>query len=913
MARYYRTSGIQPVDFVYNQPTEFMYQVLKEQDAKVNQLQDQQYLFETTAGNVPLQVLSEYRDTASKAVEPYMNRINEYASILNNGDAKEYLRQQGTLRRLGQDLNKELTTGNTGRLVQNTQAYNEYVKRVQADKNIDPALRESFLNSRYSPDGYIRNQIQNTVSSGALSLPEIPNFYDVKKDLLETAQKLGIDKNYVEEIVRQGPNALPGYFTKNKITKDGVNPEQAAAAFSAILNDPRYIAGEDFRDNYLGQRYVQAGKDLSGNPLYLANEGYVNNRLNNVAKNYGYETVQDHLGSIQKNYQDKADQLMDLLMSKKITQKQYNERSKTLLDNLSNESAPIKREYDIARNLASFTSNTNDAVLGRDLRRRELMSYANAVTPGDVTKLETEYIKDYLTQMRTQYSYDLGKIGAKHKNDLDLTKLKHANALDLEDRKQQGRLGLELLRQAGDVDTSSSSGKGSAQVKAMSQLTEGTGMFFEKPVEQKTYTSMQTDKNAANERIKKIDTELQTANLTPQRKAELIREKTDRQNSINNNNIQIEQFLERNPNFFVSLENEYKGDIKKLNDERGKTWRGRGGYNDAYTGKIDNVWNDTSLQKVIMNNGLINSKAELASLIGVGENLLMDQDVQFAQKMFNNLKSDEVSNYGLDNSFVKSLKPSSERRRDSEKLLSDFNTDLNNNVNIGRTSSPVRHVNINNIEQKNTVNNSLKGVNVGLNDIYGRPIEAVIDGKTYNTSDGLVNALGGDITSVLSGNVGFEPTENGTTIFTIPVNSTFKYHTVNANGKKDKTTDTGTKAVRIEVPNDRITNLPALLSNPKDAVATAVNSYYLVPNLLPLRKFMDNLDYQPVNELSKRIGNYNIHGVKNYDSMGDTGYNFTITDVNTGQPVTFPSGSTVLPAKSVDRAIDVILQTVLNK
>ena len=267
----------------------------------------------------------------------------------------------------------------------------------------------------------------------------------------------------------------------------------------------------------------------------------------------------------------------------------------------------------------------------------------------------------------------------------------------------------------------------------------------------------------------------------------------------------------------------------------------------------------------------------------------------------------------MDNGFIKSLKPSSERRRDSEKLLSDFNNDLNNNVNIGKVSSPVRHVNINNIEQKNAVNNSLRGVNVGLNDVYGRPIEAVIDGKTYNTSDGLINALGGDISNILTGNVGFEPTENGTTIFTIPVNSTFKYHTVNSNGKKDKTTETGTKAVRIEVPNDRITNLPALLSNPKDAVATAVNSYYLVPNLLPLRKFMDDLDYQPVNELTKRVGNYNIHGVKNYDSMGDTGYNFTVTDVNTGKAIPFSSNSTVLSAKSVDRAIDVILQDIINK
>ncbi|GHV41737.1 hypothetical protein FACS1894179_10090 [Bacteroidia bacterium] len=171
--------------FVYEQPTELMHQVLKDQNSRIDAMIAQQDLIYTTAGNISMQVLEEYRDATIKAVQPILKKNDEIADIINDGDAKEYLRQAPTaLRKLGQDLTREMTTGEVGRFIRNTKTFQEWQTKQLENRNIDPTSRQKILNSRYDPSNPngLYHIIKRSVVSGNLYLPEIPLGYDAQNE-----------------------------------------------------------------------------------------------------------------------------------------------------------------------------------------------------------------------------------------------------------------------------------------------------------------------------------------------------------------------------------------------------------------------------------------------------------------------------------------------------------------------------------------------------------------------------------------------------------------------------------------------------------------------------------------------------------------------------------------------------------
>lgn len=250
MARFYRTAGANPLDYMYRMNTPLMERVIQTNDQYITQHLD------TTA---KLGQLASYNhlvgdeEDAKKITEAYMKEVDAISDAIRK-DPANWRRQADPIRNLGRKLQDDYTTGAIGKQIANFNKrkadFDALDKQVElyhtsgGTKGVSPqraALAKQHWDSKFTKTGYDpTNPSKYNLYSGGTLMDDI----NIRKRLSEEFDKLkadGIIKT------RKGLTGTEEYFNEQTQKWEGLRPEKILG----LVTDR--LAGDDQLIDYLRQ------------------------------------------------------------------------------------------------------------------------------------------------------------------------------------------------------------------------------------------------------------------------------------------------------------------------------------------------------------------------------------------------------------------------------------------------------------------------------------------------------------------------------------------------------------------------------------------------------------------------------------------------------------------------------------
>jgi hypothetical protein len=379
MAGYYRqTMPNIPMDFAPQQNTQLMMQasmMATQQVQQAQQIEDHynELLMQTVSNADPA-----FRDAIREKLDPYNQQIEQYAELFNQGNYQAYRKQtpQG-LRQIGKQLTNEMMStevGSLGHHVRGSQQLQAFWKSFE-EKNVDPSLRSIAMQS-YT-DGKLKGMIDDYISgkSSSLNLPNAPEFFDKKAELLKLLKDRGLDERQIEAVVNSD---LPGYLKTQTTSTKFVPPEELALIIQSVWDDPRNQAVEHFHQ-MIGSDYNPIAMDGLGNMMYEATSQSIVNGMNEFASSMGYESFADVERKLQEKYLPKLQAATTEAQAQKIAQE------------MQTEMLPfIQKQQEL-----QLTSNPNNAVSSANQRYRAWQQLGTALSPVQQTQ-KSDYKSDVI-------------------------------------------------------------------------------------------------------------------------------------------------------------------------------------------------------------------------------------------------------------------------------------------------------------------------------------------------------------------------------------------------------------------------------------------------------------------------------------------------------------------------------------
>lgn len=201
MARYYRTSSANPMDYMYNLPTEMMGTVLQNEDFQINNIVNTADLIGSSVLKVPH--LTQDKDLLEERQKYYQDKTDGITkSILESGPGS-WKKYQGTIKEMGRELQQDMTTGNLSKIQSSYNTLQEYQKRYEKaleKGDISRTEYEAILNAQlknYEGISKSGTGLQLEAMTNSVNLAEeFQKFVKNKKASGELNQTVNIDAIY---------------------------------------------------------------------------------------------------------------------------------------------------------------------------------------------------------------------------------------------------------------------------------------------------------------------------------------------------------------------------------------------------------------------------------------------------------------------------------------------------------------------------------------------------------------------------------------------------------------------------------------------------------------------------------------------------------------------------------------------
>lgn len=245
MARFFRTSGAMPIDFMSRLNTPLMEAVISKND---------QYITESLAGAAQLGqaassfgYLTQDKDRAEKIMNEYNTKIEGVTqSILK--DPANWRSQEENLRSLSRDLVKNYKTGDISKIASNYGKYkaaSDYIDKQVEQFNKDGKGISSDRANKYK-EYFLRNfkgTFNEDGTANQISVFNPMNDIDIRKRLSEEMDKMKSDGSIriTDEVSGNGE-----YFNKQTNEWEAITPERILRIATDRLNNPEIM-------NYLKQ------------------------------------------------------------------------------------------------------------------------------------------------------------------------------------------------------------------------------------------------------------------------------------------------------------------------------------------------------------------------------------------------------------------------------------------------------------------------------------------------------------------------------------------------------------------------------------------------------------------------------------------------------------------------------------
>lgn len=285
MSRFYQTSNATPMDWAYNMPYQEMFQ-------GVLAKQQQQDAYKSIGDKLEaqgqsLQFLNKDRDLAQRG----MQWINDNVDQFSNQDLTDPV-NRNKLRSFAKEVSKSFSSsGQYGNIQANYDAYQNYAKQLEDNKNLQGFQREKakqyYLQNYQGVGGNTRYGGEYNRFQGS----NVSDYVDLNTEWNKIA------KDIQSDVVERGGSSPAGMYIKDwERYQESTSQEKLAMAYSGLLASPKV-------QSYLseGKEYGWLNKDqFDGSIFDIDDEGKI---LGGNQNNY-LGTIYN-AGAAQKGFKDK--------------------------------------------------------------------------------------------------------------------------------------------------------------------------------------------------------------------------------------------------------------------------------------------------------------------------------------------------------------------------------------------------------------------------------------------------------------------------------------------------------------------------------------------------------------------------------------------------------------------------------
>lgn len=237
MARFYRTSATNNMDYMYQLPTELMVSALQTADSQIDAQSQQLSLFGDAAAKV--QFLEPDRARASERINYYKDQVNQLSSeIMQN--PQDWRKKQSTIRNLGRELTQDMSSGELAAIQGNYSKYNTWLKS-ETDRFNKGDITADWLSAaktKYLADFGGTNYNRSIGTYNQLNTAPLAKYVDINKRFDDYLKEV---KASSKEDKRSGVNGMYIVTTEKgeeRVDADGLRRIAAAklAADSELMS-----------------------------------------------------------------------------------------------------------------------------------------------------------------------------------------------------------------------------------------------------------------------------------------------------------------------------------------------------------------------------------------------------------------------------------------------------------------------------------------------------------------------------------------------------------------------------------------------------------------------------------------------------------------------------------------------------
>lgn len=318
MARYYKTSSANPVDYMYRIPSEMMMRVLQNEDAQINNILNSADLYNNTLLQVPY--LSQHADKIKEKQKYYNDKTNEISKAILEGDAGSWRKYQGPIKDIGRELQEDMLTGDLSKIRGNYDKMQKAIKEIEElDKRgmkngvgyskKDLEMQLSAMTKDYT--GYDEDgKIKNIPIEGFSKLYNFPEYYskivdkmkedgiiskemskDGVWDIITGKEGLNRDKiieyittyskndpEFMQSLMQRNKYGLPGYNVLDdngnlKLFKEVKKKDDKGVEYTTYEPEDNYMSGAIFSVGD-GRSWLKTKNDYDMNPVSAQMRGF---------------------------------------------------------------------------------------------------------------------------------------------------------------------------------------------------------------------------------------------------------------------------------------------------------------------------------------------------------------------------------------------------------------------------------------------------------------------------------------------------------------------------------------------------------------------------------------------------------------------------------------------------------------
>lgn len=247
MARFYKTAGADPLDYMYRINTPLMAKVLEQNDQYITQNLQQATQLGSLASSFPFLQADEER--AREITQQYSKQVDDITAAIQ-ADPANWRKQLDPIRNLGRTLQQDYKTGeiskiagNYGRYKQTSdyidkqvEQYNKDGKGISADRA--KAYKQMFLSNFTKANAKGTAYNPQTGEYNAINVFDPMNNIDIRKSLSDEMDKMKADGTIriTDNITGSGE-----YFNKETQKWEGITPERILRIATDRLNNPQLM------------------------------------------------------------------------------------------------------------------------------------------------------------------------------------------------------------------------------------------------------------------------------------------------------------------------------------------------------------------------------------------------------------------------------------------------------------------------------------------------------------------------------------------------------------------------------------------------------------------------------------------------------------------------------------------------